>query len=307
MLKTNWNNEVWCVSQPDHAAVAGYLAAHWGNREFKAPGYFAESMNGERLQAEVAFGIAQHDNGWWEWESTPEFDRDDGLPLDLTAVLNDQHEGMERWRRGIPRFADSHPYASLLTSWHAYWLYAPSCDEDENDAFIHPLFLQGKVQLVGERLNNAKSFVEEMRAIQHELTTAITDDPTTTHWVDPAHLSPHVRMLQILDGLSLWMCSGLVADANGEPGGPGQNAVTFVDVPALSWDNRVELKVEPMDERRIAIAPYPFDIDELTVSLPVKIVSTSNLQPSNPQLSWWMHRPQLIDFVFCRQSDRATH
>jgi len=34
MLRTNREGRAWLVTQPHHAEVAGYLAAHWGNREF---------------------------------------------------------------------------------------------------------------------------------------------------------------------------------------------------------------------------------------------------------------------------------
>ena len=38
MLKTQVGQEYWCVEQPDHGVIAGYLAAHWGNSEFRWPG-----------------------------------------------------------------------------------------------------------------------------------------------------------------------------------------------------------------------------------------------------------------------------
>jgi hypothetical protein len=38
MLKYLAGNELWCITQPDHAVASGYLAAHWGNDEFARPG-----------------------------------------------------------------------------------------------------------------------------------------------------------------------------------------------------------------------------------------------------------------------------
>ena len=49
MLKTSRDGKQWFVTQPDHAEVAGYLAAHWGNDDFAAPGYFASVADPERL------------------------------------------------------------------------------------------------------------------------------------------------------------------------------------------------------------------------------------------------------------------
>ena len=94
MLRTDREGQAWLVTQPHHAEVAGYLAAHWGNREFARPGHFAPTPDPERLRAETVFGIAQHDNGWWEWDAAPRLREADGLPLGLAEVFRNQREGM---------------------------------------------------------------------------------------------------------------------------------------------------------------------------------------------------------------------
>ncbi len=67
-------------------------------------GYYSDSLDPEKLRAETVLGIAEHDNGWWERDASPEFDSD-GLPKGLTEVLKNQQEGMNRWRIGIPRLS----------------------------------------------------------------------------------------------------------------------------------------------------------------------------------------------------------
>ena len=74
MLKRRVDDQIWLISQPDHAAVSGYLAAHWGNREFSAAGGYADCPDPELVRSEVVLAIAEHDNGWWEWEADPELD-----------------------------------------------------------------------------------------------------------------------------------------------------------------------------------------------------------------------------------------
>ena len=37
MLRTDREGQAWLVTQPHHAEVAGYLAAHWGNRGVRPP------------------------------------------------------------------------------------------------------------------------------------------------------------------------------------------------------------------------------------------------------------------------------
>ncbi len=69
MLKTKRGSQVWLITQPAHAELSGQLAAHWGNEEFAAPGHFAASADSERVRREVVLAVAEHDNGWWEWEA----------------------------------------------------------------------------------------------------------------------------------------------------------------------------------------------------------------------------------------------
>ncbi len=57
MLKTTRGTQVWLITQPSHAELAGQMAAHWGNEEFAVPGHFAPSADPERLRREVAFAV----------------------------------------------------------------------------------------------------------------------------------------------------------------------------------------------------------------------------------------------------------
>ena len=100
MLRTTQGNRIWFISQPAHAALSGFFAAHWGNATFAAPGRFAPSIDAARLAAEVIFGVEHHDNGWWEWEADPTLFEDDGLPVGLGQVLSDPNAAADRWRIG---------------------------------------------------------------------------------------------------------------------------------------------------------------------------------------------------------------
>jgi len=300
MLKTLRDNKVWLVSQPDHGEVSGLLAAHWGNDDFSRPGHFAQSSEPERLRAETVLAIAQHDNGWWEWEAAPELVVDEGLPLDLTEMLKNQQDGMNRWRLGIPRLSRDHPYASLLISFHAYWLYAHGCQIDPDPAFAHPLFSRSSsTSLMGDRVATARGFVGEIKDMQDELTARLREDPACATWVDKEHLNPHVRLLQILDGLSLSLCSALVPPREGKARGLGDDVCDLFDVPRQSWKDRVTIAVRPTGERRIVCEPYPFDVDPLPVFVPARIIAWP-AQPRAHFQSWWhAERKQPIRFEYC--------
>ncbi len=273
MLRSCVGDEWWLVHQPDHARVAGYLAAHWGNAQggFARPGEFSASPQAAELRQEVVQGIAEHDNGWWEWEASPSVDPADGLPRDLPNVSADRPDaGLQRWRLGVPRLAESHPYVSLLISYHAYWLYAFAFDDlpGLDNAFRHPVF--GQAGVVNKLVANAtltRDFLREQQAVQQQLERRLQG----TVWAEALqgqHLFPHVRLLQILDALSLLISYG------------GQQELALHDVPRTNWQDRVKMSWDPLGKRHIVCDPYPFDVDPLEVYLPVRILPAPEDEPA---------------------------
>ncbi len=277
MLKRTVGDELWCISQPDHAAAAGYLAAHWGNDEFARPGQYAPCPDPERLRAETVLAIAEHDNGWWEWEADPQIDPTDGLPLDLASLR--QSDGLQRWRLGVHRFGDDHPYVALLISLHAYWLHAPRVQAEDSPPFLHPLFGKpaDRPSREGEELMDAKQFVADQHVLQEQLVARLQRDPEWAPAVEPRHLHPHIRFLQLCDALSLHLCFG------------GDKERTLREIPRTSWNDRVSLKVRPAGEFRVVIDPYPFDRNPLAVTLRARILDPENRPPDDFQ-AWWQAR-----------------
>ncbi len=298
MLKTVSNERLWLVTQPDHAQVAAYLAAHWGNSEFARPGYYSSVPDPERLRAEVILAIAQHDNGWWEWEATPELAEADGFPSGLAEVLKNQQAGMNRWRTGLARF-DHLPYVNLLISHHAYWLYAAKVQPSPDPAFIHTLFWKGSPEKLfpGNR-DECVEFLAELESLRSRWIGELLADDATASWVDPANLDPHGRMLQLLDGLSLSLCSVLIPGRNDEADGLGEDEFELQNVPRRSWEDRVTIEVSPSTERRIILDPYPFDMDPLPVSVPVRVFKLP-ADCSGHFQTWWNTRPmEILEFLY---------
>ena len=300
MLKTQRQEQMWFVTQPDHAQVSGYLAGHWGNDDFARPGYFARSPDPERLRAETIFGIAEHDNGWWEWDASPELADLDGLPLGLAEVLKNQQEGMKRWRLGVRRFSSGHPYASLLISFHAYWLYAGKIQADQDPAFAHPLFSKvAPGELLPGNLDEARAFVAEIRGLQDDWTEDLRRDPACTSWVEEEHLHPNVRLLQLADGLSLSLCSALIPPRTGEARGLGDDEFTLLEVPRRNWEDRVSIALKPLGDRRIACDPYPFDKDPLPLVVRARIFDLPADDVTQFPTWWHSQSSQLIRFEYC--------
>lgn len=279
MLKTKTETGVRLVQQHHHAQISGYLAAHWGGANgFARPGHYPGATDPTRWRDEVILGIAEHDNGWWEWEAMPRISERDGLPVGIgeAAVPTPENEfaewrvsGFERWRRGVDRLAPLHPYAALLVSQHAYWLYAvafPDLTPPGDASKRHFVFGAPEVAagLVGDA-GATREFLSEQRAAQEELRQRLQADPAMALAVEPRFLEPHVRLLQLLDSLSLHL-------ALNDPG-----THVLEDVPRSSWDDRSSIVWTRRDENLITLDPYPFALDPLPVYLPVRMVSSDEL------------------------------
>lgn len=271
MLKTPQGEQMVCITQPDHAALSGFFAAHWGNDSFSQPGGYVTVKDPQALRAEAIFAIGQHDNGWWEWEADPRLDESDGLPVDLKEVAKNQTEAMKNWRLGTRRFQDSHPYASLLIRFHAYWLYAPRTSKPDNPLLWHAVSGNKKPEpSQGVNLAEAEAFLTELDGLEDQLEGAVRKLDGGADWLVPENHLPHGRLLQVLDAMSLALCSRALPLPEGEAIGLGRDAVTLHNVPRRNWDDRVDIAMRPVGEGRMALDPYPFDREALVVAIPQK-------------------------------------
>jgi hypothetical protein len=111
IVRTLATEQLLCINQTSHALMAAELCRQWGNAEFAKPAPYEVVMS----------AIAQHDNGWYEWESAPEVDAE-GAPLAFIPGPP-YWEKIPIWQKGIDRAAAQHPYMGLLVSRHDTLLY----------------------------------------------------------------------------------------------------------------------------------------------------------------------------------------
>ncbi len=92
---------------------------------------------------------------------------------------------MNRWRLGLRRF-DNSPYANLLISYHAYWLYAGMALTDPDPAFAHPLFWKGSPEklLPGKR-EGELDFITELEQLQQQWMEVLRADAAIASWIEP--------------------------------------------------------------------------------------------------------------------------
>jgi len=294
MLKTHHENIVRLVTQPNHAVAAGYMASHWGNKEFTKLGFYGNCSEPEKLAAETIFGIAEHDNGWWEWEASPSRSESNKLPLGLAEVLSNPVEATQRWRIGTARFEDSHPYASLLMNFHAYRLYNVVYEEESS---VHPLFGDSK-SFSNEESPQAISLIKTLQNQQERLKQRLD---SLGNWhkdaISPEILLPHARMMQILDALSLYLCSDFIPPVSGKSKGLGRDDIEVKHIPRENWKDKVKMRIIPQDDGTLVCDPYPFDENNLVV--PVVVTEIKNFKTNEISLIDIYKIPKkIVSFTF---------
>lgn len=228
------------VTQPDHGAISGRLARHWGNDAFAPP----ERRHPVRVAAET------HDQGWTNYDLRPRFD--DGDPVDFTQVPDaDWHDF---YARGVDTVTDLDAYAGLLTSMHAAGLRcagygARPAIPDRMDEFACAAFVER--QEAHQRAIAADAAITDAdRAILDDLHAEKETSRTSPLWRD------YLR-LQAFDALSLYACTA--STFGGGDVGP---------VPVDENGDTAVVSLDPIGPAAVRVDPWPFT--GRSVSLPVR-------------------------------------
>jgi len=183
-------------------------------------------------------------------------------------VIKYEQWGMDKWRYGMPRFAEQHSYAALLISYHAFWLHVLRVAMSSDPAFRHPLHEgAGSARLDGEEGEATRSFLGELQALQSDLRDRIGADAACAAWLAPEHLDPHVCLLQLLNALSLSLCAAVIPLQERPLRDLGEGSFDLLEVPRGSWADQVTITVRSQGEGQIVCRSYPFDFDPLPITV----------------------------------------
>ncbi len=222
------------ILQTDHAAISGWLAEHWGNDAFDRPDPFDS----------VVYAAARHDDGWIPWEKAPKVDPETRLPYQFTDLPIDEHWGF--YSTGLAELAEQDPYAALLSSMHLAGLYrmklAAGTEWRTNDPRRNP-------REIGQ------ACVRKLETQQQQLRDALGRSGDPAGPPDDDRLRVNLRWLQLVDLLSLNLCTAPVKDA------------TFGPVPRNYRGDEAKLAFRCLDPQTLAVAPYPFSEDPLRISV----------------------------------------
>lgn len=234
MILQQQSDPLVAIRQTDHAFLAGFFAREYGNEVFTSP----------QPSSSFCLAVAEHDNGWQEWELDPGVDPKSFLPYTFMTVPTDEHIAL--YQRGIDRVVKVDLYAGLLVAAHCMSLY------DRTRATI-PGYSAKYVK--SEDQQKANDFVQRLRLQQLRLKVDLRNNPATKPFIDENLIKANSLRLDTLDRLSLFFCLGASEE-------------TTIDAVPLNDDGKeIDLFVRPAGHNQFTIDPYPFRRDPLDFAI----------------------------------------
>jgi hypothetical protein len=238
--------------QIDHSRVAGYFAAHWGNKDFDRP----------RPYASVVLAAAEHDSGWWEWEMSPSALNDKGYPLDY-------HDGslkylgqlrLDFYKNAVDRVRQRDPYAGMLMAMHGVALM--------NAGY-------GKYAYPPDRTSDprVKAYVDHQEALRRELLGQLRETEQFGKYTSEEHVWTNYEYMEVFDQLAQFVCNRYPLNSKARKMGPS-NTLNDVDVPTKQGHKPVKINIDTVGENKAVLDPYPFDMDPLPFSFTARLVPT---------------------------------
>ncbi|WP_436927379.1 DUF3891 family protein [Halosimplex amylolyticum] len=248
------------VTQPDHAALAGQFADHWGTRggrsgtvEFDRPDPFAP----------LALAAYAHDTGWRDYDRHPRLG-DDGDPIDFREMPPGPWIAL--YDDGVDAVVEADAYAGLLVSMHGAGLRKrryglspgwPETPEEFREFVAREERRQARL-LDRLRSDDHRSAVSDA---DRELLDSLHDSAGVPDGYD-GRLWADYRRLQAWDELSLAFC--ITEDP------PGYDEIE--GVPTTGPRDDATLSITPVGADEYRVDPYPFDESPLAVSVPLRRV-----------------------------------
>ena len=234
-------------TQEEHAELSAQFAAHWGNHRF-AP---------LRPYDTMVFATTYHDSGYREWEGLPRMNVEKGRPYGhRERIPGFEATELRAYRRNVDWVRGHDLYAGVLVSMHRTGLW------------------RGRYDVLTRPKPRVRDLSDGVKAVLGDLEDQQQQDKTTLARGNSGfegELWINYRMLQLFDLLSLYFC----CDGYGEDGFKDE---CIAPVPAgYAPEDAVDLRISPNPDGSVKMAPYPFDVAPLRVS-----VRTRRMQSGQP-------------------------
>ncbi len=207
--------------------------------------------------------VRDHDEGWREWEAAIQIDPANGVPRQFTEMPS--ADGAVIWGRSIEFCAKNHPLAGIWVSRHFCYLAEQSLSsqpEDSDD--VKPL----------------RSFLDEQARFQQHNQDEALEDLTEREFAVLSQFG--FLFLRLFDSLSLWVCCA--------------RRTRPLDVRV----NDQSVRLIPLADGRIRVAPYVLLEEDLTVSLPTRRIP-ARTYASDADLQHTLDRAptEVLAWTFC--------
>jgi hypothetical protein len=238
MIVSSWDGTLQLIRQPDHAALSGLFAQHWGRPPF------------DRLEPfdAIVTAAAQHDNGWTEWEAQPKVNPATHAPYQFWELPVEEHLGF--YFRGVERVIAQDRYAGLLVSMHCSGLYNGRFGTDPS--LMVRQFTPAMQRTIDE-------FLKRLETQRRGLGAELRNTGTPARWLEEAPIWKNYKLLQIFDRLSLYLCMPPFAPRSLGP------------VPTGGGED-VDLALQPGERNTVRLTPFPFDTNPLVVAVAARCV-----------------------------------
>ena len=232
------------VSQVEHARISGLLAKSCLGKFPQKVGAGASVDGLNRVRKELLETIVHHDDGWAAWEAEPQFD-ERGRPLSFRELP--LTESMPIWTASIETAAQLGGLAGWLVSGHFLVLL------ESSEKVTHAAAVEAWQAEMNAR---RAQWLERWQQV---------DPPLHSH----ALAAEALAWLQLLDVMSLWLCS--VCPGGGERitewpesyrVGPGCAGATEFSCGEPGGFTERLVDAERCEAR---IDPWRFDVDELAI------------------------------------------
>lgn len=226
------------ISQIDHAHLAGRLAEHWG----------AGSVAPLVAPTELGWAITHHDDGWREWEASPDVEPTFARPRSFTEM--ELTVGLEIWGSSITQAAEYGPLAGYVVAGH-FCALLRRFDFGWKDDQRHTA--------------DARRFLAKYESLMDGCWKAWQARLPAEHTRARAQIA--LAQLQFFDALSLWFCcdEAMSPDDFECPSGP---VVTLTPLDRGATDGSI----------RLALSPWPFAVASLNLEVPGRAVPVRRYQ-----------------------------
>jgi hypothetical protein len=239
------------VLQIDHSRVAGFFAAHWGNKDFARPEPFSS----------IVLAAYEHDIGWWEWEMKPSCLNEKGFPLDY-------HDGslkylgqlrLDFYKNAVDRVLTRDAYAALLMAMHGVSLMNAGYGK-----YDHPPDRSSDPRV--------KKYIDDQEQLRKTLVDQLRQSEQFKDFASDEQVWRNYEYIEVFDRLAQFVCNRYPLNSQWRKLGPS-NTLNDLDVPTKHGSKAVKLNIDTVSDHQAILRPYPFDVDPLVVSFPARLVA----------------------------------